>query len=134
MASVEKDSKGYRVRFNDEDGNRKTIRLSGLNKAGAEKIARYVESLIASQRSGLPMDAQTASWLRRAGQGLHEKLTKAGLIEASRPGWVTVRLSPHGITCNCGTNISTGHRPRLSPVPRVITQTTLVQKLIRWGK
>ena len=81
MASVEKDGQGYRIRFIDHNGTRKAIRLSGMNKTATEKIARYVEELVAWRKSGLSLDSQTAGWLSRAGQQLHDKLSNAGLIE-----------------------------------------------------
>jgi integrase len=81
MASMEKDGKGYRIRFYDESGERKTIRLSGVNKSGTVKILRYVEDLETSKRNGLLMDPTTAAWLGKIGDGLSEKLAAAGLIE-----------------------------------------------------
>lgn len=82
MASVEKDSKGYRVRFIDHEGIRKTIRLGGINKANAQTIAHHVQQLVVWRKSGLTLDGQTAAWLsKKAGPAIHDKLTKAGLIE-----------------------------------------------------
>lgn len=81
MASVEKDSKGYRVRFIGQNGTRKTVRLSGLNKTDAGKIARYIEDIASKKASGLSMDPQTANWLGNIGQDLHDKLSRAGLVE-----------------------------------------------------
>jgi len=81
MASVEKDSKGYRIRFIDHEGNRKAIRLGGMNKTNTEKIARHVEELVAWRKSGLSLDTQTAGWLSKVGQELHDKLSNAGLID-----------------------------------------------------
>jgi integrase len=81
MASMEKDGKGYRIRFYDESGELKTIRLSGVNKSGTVKILRYVEDIETSKRNGLLMDPQTATWLGKVGDGLAEKLAAAGLIE-----------------------------------------------------
>jgi len=81
MASVEKDGQGYRIRLIDHEGTRKAIRLSGMNKANTEKIARHVEELVAWRKSGLSLDTQTAGWLSKVGQELHDKLSNAGLIE-----------------------------------------------------
>lgn len=81
MASVEKDGQGYRVRFIDHNKTRKAIRLGNLNKSSAEKIARYIEELVSWRKSGLALDPQTAAWLSKAGQELHDKLSNAGLIE-----------------------------------------------------
>ncbi len=81
MASVEKDGQGYRIRFMDHEANRKAIRLGGLKKADAEKIARYVESIVVAKKNGLAMELQTAAWIQSIGAELHGKLANAGLIE-----------------------------------------------------
>jgi len=81
MASVGKDSKGYRVRFAMPDGTQKTIRLSGFNKSKSEDIARHIEELIASKAAGSAIDRRTANWLADIGQNVHDKLSNAGLIE-----------------------------------------------------
>ena len=81
MASVGKDSKGYRVRFVMPDGTNKTIRLSGFNKAKSEDIARHIEELIAAKAAGSAIDRRTANWLADIGQSVHDKLSKAGLID-----------------------------------------------------
>ncbi len=61
--------------------NRKAIRLGGMNKTNSEKIARHVEELVAWRKSGLCLDTQTAGWLSKIGQELHDKLSNAGLID-----------------------------------------------------
>lgn len=82
MASVEKDSKGYRVRFIDHNKERKTIRLSGMNKANATTVAHHVQQLVNWRKSGLNLDSQTADWIaKKVGRELHDKLASAGLIE-----------------------------------------------------
>ena len=82
MASIEKDSKGYRVRFIDHNKKRKTIRLSGINKANAQTVAHHVQQLVNWRKSGLALDSQTAEWIaRKVGQDLYDKLANAGLIE-----------------------------------------------------
>ncbi len=83
MASVSKDSKGYRIRFVMPDGTNKTIRLAGFNKSKCEDIARHIEELIAAKASGSAIDRATANWLgKKVGQNVHDKLSAAGLIEA----------------------------------------------------
>jgi integrase len=82
MASVEKDGQGYRVRFIDHNKERKTIRLSGINKANATTVAHHVQQLVNWRKSGLNLDSQTAEWIaKKVGQELHDKLANAGLIE-----------------------------------------------------
>ncbi len=81
MASVNKDAKGWRVLYVHPDGSRKTLRLSGLNKAKTEAIARHIDELCKAKGSGQPIDRQTSLWLGDVGQVLHDKLSNAGLIE-----------------------------------------------------
>ena len=81
MASVSKDSKGYRIRFVMPDGTNKTIRVSGFNKTKSEEIARHVTELVAARAAGCPIDRRTANWLSDIGQNVHDKLSSAGLIE-----------------------------------------------------
>jgi integrase len=80
MASVGKDSKGYRVRFVMPDGTNKTIRLSGLNKSKSELIGRHIDELISAKGSGAAIDRDTSNWLAKIGQTLHDKLSNAGLV------------------------------------------------------
>ena len=81
MASVEKDGQGYRVRFIDHNKERKAIRLGGMNKTNAGKIAGHIDELVSWRKSGLTLDGGTAAWLLKAGQEMHDKLSNAGLIE-----------------------------------------------------
>ena len=81
MASVGKDSKGYRVRFVMPDGTNKTIRLSGFNKTKSEDIARHIAELVSAKAAGSAIDRRTANWLADVGQNVHDKLSNAGLIE-----------------------------------------------------
>ena len=81
MASVGKDSPGYRIRFVMPDGTNKTIRLAGFNKSKSEDIARHVEELIAAKAAGSAVDRRTANWLADIGQNVHDKLSNAGLID-----------------------------------------------------
>ena len=85
MASVNKDSKGWRIQFVDSNGTRKTIRLSGIpkmNQLRAEQISRYVDELNGAKCSKGTIDRQTAKWLADIGQVLHDKLSRCGLVES----------------------------------------------------
>lgn len=82
MASVNKDGKGWRIRFYDGNGKRQQIRLSGLTKVKATAIGVHVEELNSSKTSGLSIDRQTALWLSEIGKPMHEKLANAGLVES----------------------------------------------------
>lgn len=83
MASATKDGGSWKVRFYDADGNRRQIRLVGINQRQAETIARHVGILNAARiANDANIDRGTALWLQGLGQGLHEKLAAAGLVEA----------------------------------------------------
>jgi len=81
MASVSKDSKGYRVRFVMPDGTNKTIRLSGIKKSTVVEIAGHIEELVSAKATASAIDRRTANWLADIGQNIHDKLSNAGLVE-----------------------------------------------------
>ncbi|MEO2019228.1 MAG: phage integrase SAM-like domain-containing protein, partial [Fuerstiella sp.] len=83
MASVNKDSKGWRILFVDKNGDRKTLRPGkGTNKATAEQTGRYIDLLVAHGCSQGILDRQAAIWLGDIGNKLHSKLVRAGLTES----------------------------------------------------
>lgn len=90
MASVSKDSKGWRIRFYDADGSLRTIRPGKVNKATAEQIGRHVDSLAATVASQGVIARQTALWLAGIGDKLRAKLERARLVEPIEP----VELEP----------------------------------------
>jgi integrase len=71
----------YRVLFVDPAGKRQTIRLGKVPKKIAETVKLKIESLLAAKIADHPIDAQTAGWLAKIGDTIHEKLAKAGLVE-----------------------------------------------------
>ncbi len=83
MASVTRDGdKGFRIRFYDGNGDRKQIRLAGINQDTAEQIGRHVDILNVAKMSGEPMrERPTALWLQKISQNIHEKLAAVGLVE-----------------------------------------------------
>jgi len=83
MASVNEDSKGWRVLFVDQNGARKQIRPGkGTNKATAQQISRHVDALVGYRAGGsVSMPRQTSLWLPDIGEKLHSKLAKAGLVD-----------------------------------------------------
>ncbi len=81
MASVGKDSKGYRVRFVMPDGTNKTIRFSGFKKSTVEEFARHIAELVSAKAASSAIDRRTANWLADIGQNVHDKLSNAGLVE-----------------------------------------------------
>jgi integrase len=82
MASVNRDSKGWRILFVDPNGQRKQIRPGkGTNRATAELIGRHIEQLVNWVASKGILSRQTAEWLGDIGDKMHAKLVKAGLVE-----------------------------------------------------
>jgi len=87
MASVTKDSKGWRIQFIDANGHRRTLRPGkATTKATAQAIGRYVDDLVGAKSSGGGMKRQTALWLADIGQSLHSKLARAELVEPRASG------------------------------------------------
>jgi site-specific recombinase XerD len=82
MASVNKDSKGWKVSYIDQDNARRSLRPGkGTNKATANQIARHIDVLVASKASGGTVELTTAKWLGGIGEKLHKKLVRAELTE-----------------------------------------------------
>ncbi len=88
MASISKDSKGWRIRFFDPKGERKTLRLPAgmrVTKRQAEEIGRHVDALNVAACTQTPVERQTALWLADVGEVLHAKLAAAGLATPRTP-------------------------------------------------
>ena len=81
MASVNKDGKGWKVSYIDQDNARRSLRPGKVNKATANQIARHIDVLVASKASGGTVELTTAKWLGGIGEKLHKKLIRAGLAE-----------------------------------------------------
>ena len=82
MASVTKDgSKGWRIRFYDGNGDRQQIRLAGVSKTTAHKIAGHVQVLSNTKRYGERIEPATAAWLVDTPPEIHAKLLSVGLVE-----------------------------------------------------
>ena len=70
----------YRVLLRTPDGGRHTIRLGRVNKKIAEMARRMIESLEAAKAAGYSPDRETADWVGRLGDEIHERLARAGLV------------------------------------------------------
>jgi len=82
MAAVGKDgANGWRIRFIDGHGVRKTVRLGKMSKPSAESICRHVAELASAKASGQPVARQTALWLPTIEKPLYQKLMRVGLVE-----------------------------------------------------
>ena len=74
-------TKTYRVLTYGPDRRRYTIRLGRVSKAIATTARSRIEALEAARAAGVPVDAETAVWLQRIDNSIHERLVKAELAE-----------------------------------------------------
>jgi len=82
MASLSNERNGTRrIQWFDENGDRKTLRLSKTSIKAAKSFKLQLERLIAAQRTGTPLDAQTAQWLNDLPEPSYAKLAGHGLAE-----------------------------------------------------
>ncbi|MEW4564882.1 phage integrase SAM-like domain-containing protein [Bremerella sp. JC770] len=83
MASIQQRGKGsFLIQFYDKNGKHRGVSLSGTTKKVADDWARRIDILNTSQRSGYPIDGNTADWLQGLGDVEAAKLAKVGLVEA----------------------------------------------------
>lgn len=83
MASITRDkSGGKRLQFVASDGTRKAIRFGDVPMKTAEAVKIKVESILAAQATGVPLDAETSRWLGGLDQRLHDRLARVGLAMA----------------------------------------------------
>jgi len=84
MASVNKDSKGWRVEFTLPGQPRRPLRLGkGISEKAARDIGRHIERIIESKKTGLPLAAETEKWLMALPDQRRHQLVSLGLIDAS---------------------------------------------------
>jgi len=82
MACIGTESNGHRrILFVAADGARKTVRLGKCSQHDAEQVCRHVEALAASTIHGQSVSRVTALWISNVGRTLHDRLSRAGLIE-----------------------------------------------------
>lgn len=77
--------------------------MGRLSQRQAEAVKIRVEHLVAAQVSGHPADEETARWVASLDQGLHDKLTAAGLVrqrESTTLGLFLDNISRRGPTPN----------------------------------
>src|SRR5690349_5994036 len=80
MASISRDSKGWRVQWM-RGGKRVTLRLGRVSERTAGYIARHVEALVMSRRNGAPPDGATAGWVGGLDDEMHARLADLGLVQ-----------------------------------------------------
>jgi integrase len=100
--SVNRDAKGWRVGFQLPDGRRGSVRLGGAaTKRHHDEVAGRMRSLIAARVAGVAPDAETAAWLAKCDQRVHERLATLGLTpsrarDCALIGFVDAYMAEHG--------------------------------------
>ena len=80
MASISREPNGSKtIQFVDGD-RRRSIRLGKVSEKAAVTICCHVEHLRTAKVSGQPIPQETAVWLGKIGDSLHDRLVKAGLV------------------------------------------------------
>jgi integrase len=91
MASISREPNGRKtVQFVDGT-KRRSIRLGEVSEKVANSIRCHVENLLVAKTSGQPLAQETAVWLGRVSDSLHQRLVKYGLT-ANRSGAQTDQL------------------------------------------
>lgn len=81
MASVNKDSKGWRIEFTLPGQQRKKLRLGKkVSDKAAQEIGRHIERVVASRKTGLPVAAETERWILSLSDQLRQRLVSLGLV------------------------------------------------------
>ena len=86
----------YRVLVRTGKNKRHTIRLGRVSKKIAETAKRMIESLESARAAGHSLDRETAEWVGRVSDEIHERLFRAGLVpRRERAGQGIITLGQH---------------------------------------
>jgi integrase len=86
----------YRVLLRSPSGKRHTIRLGRVSKKIAETARRMIESLESAKAAGHSPDRETAEWVGRVSDEIHERLFRAGLVpRREHTGHGAITLGQH---------------------------------------
>lgn len=72
----------HRLSFVDATGRQQRVRLGSIDKKDAERIAGYVDDILAAKELGREVLVTTARWLNSISPELYDKLASVGLVEA----------------------------------------------------
>ncbi len=70
----------YRVLLRTSSGKRHTIRLGRVSKKIAETARRMIELLESAKAAGHSPERETAEWVGRVSDAIHDRLFRAGLV------------------------------------------------------
>ena len=87
MASITRHPNGRReVQFIGPDQKRRTVRLGKVDQKAAESVRTRIEELSTAVTHGSSVSPATSQWLATLGDGLHERLVRAGLCKPRDQG------------------------------------------------
>ena len=76
-----KETTTYRVLFVDQTGRRQTVRLGSVSKKIAETTKGKIEEILSAKFAGHSFQPETAAWLWKIADVIHDKLSRVGLVE-----------------------------------------------------
>ena len=86
MASISRDKTNgtKRIFYYDADGNQKSVRLGKIPMKAAETIKVHIENLLSAQITSTSVVSETAQWLAKIDDQLHQKLADKKLVPPRR--------------------------------------------------
>ena len=95
MSSICRGPNGLkRIQFSDKElEGRPKIHLGKASLEVAKSVQGRVQALLAAKKTGLPIDNETATWLGKISDDLHDRLVQLGLTQSreERPESVTLK-------------------------------------------
>ncbi len=84
MASIIRDPRGRKtIQFSEgELSGRPKIRLGKTSESIAKSVLVKLQALVSAKRSGMPVDAETATWLSKIDSEFYDKLASLSLVTA----------------------------------------------------
>jgi integrase len=86
MASITRDPGGRkRIQFVAPGGSRKAVRLGKISEKAALAVKVKIEAIVSALNQSVPVDDETARWLRQIDNRMASKLIRVGLMAKLRP-------------------------------------------------
>ena len=92
MKGLKRDESGWRLQITPPGEKRVRLRLGDMPAENAGAIAVHVHKILAARASGAPLPLDTADWLGRLPEGLHERLAAQGVLDEFMARPVTMTL------------------------------------------
>lgn len=80
-ARNKKAATNWRIRYEDKNGESKSIPLGRVSKKAAQTIKVFVEDLVSCSVSGLSPSQSTSAWINDVGSDLYDKLAERDLVQ-----------------------------------------------------